>query len=410
MASPKPSKEYKVGTPSKPSPAAKATGWLKKVTSRREVFRPDFSFDVPSSRRSCDRTPQISPRTSVSMPFLTIEKETVKRKRIDSSDTEMALDFACPSGNACPCSKYLQTTPQTPPRGDPAPRLARCRANTSPPRPKIITEDAHAAHPGRLIDFASPSPSSEYKLRIGTRAYHEYLSTSLRRKSFPNNDGGAAKRHGKEMKMLAKLDRELDTTAAKEFVESKAKAEATKDSSKQRLLAGGWDPGPYFWDLINRAENAVVSGSAAAEKEVAATRVMFGGGSSDSDGDDNDDDDNDDDDNDDDDEFIKQQQAREAPCTLERRDRTQRTSSPRSSPSTSSSKSSAPSTTTDTMLDSSNQGFAGLKRSTSDRSTEAFLAHVRKSAEARKEAEKRWRRYPVFADEVEKGFLSDEPL
>lgn len=231
---------------------------------------------------------------------------------------------------------------------------------------------------------------------MGTRAYHEYLSTSLRRKSFPNNDGGAAKRHVKEMKMLAKLDRELDTTA-KEHAGSKPEAEATKDSSKQRLLAGGWDPGPYFWDLLKRGENAVVTETAAAEKEVATARAMFGGGSSGSDVDG-------------DDESIKQEKAAKVPCTLERRDRTQRKSSPRSSPSTSSSKSSAPSTTTDTMLDCSNQGFAGLRRSTSDRSTEAFLAHVRKSAEVRKEAGKRWRRYPVFADEVEKGFLGEEPL
>lgn len=54
-----------------------------------------------------------------------------------------------------------------------------------------------------------------------------------------------------------------------------------------------------------------------------------------------------------------------------------------------------------------------LRRTPSDPSTEAFLTHVRASLEARKRENKtgeRWRSYPVFADEVEKGFLDDAPL
>jgi hypothetical protein len=54
-----------------------------------------------------------------------------------------------------------------------------------------------------------------------------------------------------------------------------------------------------------------------------------------------------------------------------------------------------------------------LRRTPSDPSTEAFLIHVRASLEARKRENKtgeRWRSGPVFADEVEKGFLDDAPL
>jgi hypothetical protein len=54
-----------------------------------------------------------------------------------------------------------------------------------------------------------------------------------------------------------------------------------------------------------------------------------------------------------------------------------------------------------------------LRRTPSDPSTEAFLIHVRASLEARKRENKtgeRWRSYPVFADEVEKGFIDDAPL
>jgi hypothetical protein len=52
-----------------------------------------------------------------------------------------------------------------------------------------------------------------------------------------------------------------------------------------------------------------------------------------------------------------------------------------------------------------------LRRTTSDPSTERFLTHIRASLEARRSKSGRtWQTYPVFADEVEKGFLDDAPL
>jgi hypothetical protein len=58
-------------------------------------------------------------------------------------------------------------------------------------------------------------------------------------------------------------------------------------------------------------------------------------------------------------------------------------------------------------------GTCMLQRSTSDPSTEAFLAHIRASRSAREKAKTEKQGcgvYTVFSDEVEKGFLDEKPL
>ncbi|CAO2656398.1 Nn.00g052010.m01.CDS01 [Neocucurbitaria sp. VM-36] len=352
------SKEHTL-TSGKPGPAAKATGWLRKKRRPSKIFNVNFSFSAASRRRSCDRTPEISPRTSVSSisvtPTPSIE-EPFKRPRIDSSSAETALSvpFGKPTLVTSPKSHELRSLPMTPPPPPPPPPprhsvfqvpITTPTTKTSPPRPTLITTEA-PPHPGRLVTFTSPScSSSEYKLRIGgTQAYHEYLSTSLRRKSFPSNDGAANRLVKREMQMLARLDR-LDVEA-REYCAS------------------------------------IVSGAGGRGGASGADGASGSGG------------------------------ARKRACTLERRDRTRRKSASRSSVGSCSTPVSTTATTPSSTMSTISCSTGKLRRSTSDPCTDAFLAHVRKSVEARKEAASHrggWT-YPVFADEIEKGFLDDAPL
>ncbi|KAF1843990.1 uncharacterized protein K460DRAFT_379023 [Cucurbitaria berberidis CBS 394.84] len=302
---------------------------FRKKRRPSEVFNMNFSFEMASSRRSCDRTPQISPRTSISSVFAppspSIE-DSFKRQRIDSSGYELSLTF--------PFSRPALVA-RARGRGLGSPATLRRDSASQDPTTSFVRRNVipTEAHPGQLVDFASPgydirfsppSPLSEYKLRMGTKEYHDYLATSLRRKSFPSGEETTQQQRN-EMKMLVRLDK-LETEA-KEFA-------ANKPSATGRKRA----------------------------------------------------------------------------CTLERRDRTRRKSAARS---TSSGSNASSTTITPATMSSSSTATVGpgtLKRSTSDPSTEKFLGHVRASVEARKLAAANWRNYPVFADEVEKGFLSDAPL
>ncbi|KAH7401421.1 hypothetical protein BKA66DRAFT_405625, partial [Pyrenochaeta sp. MPI-SDFR-AT-0127] len=262
---------------SQSSKAAKTMGLVSKARKKRrpgEMFNVNFSFKAASQRRLSDHTPPISPRSSFSSgsnSSSTSIEESLKKQRIDSTSSDAVTGF---------------------PFGMPTPEVSS-RGPTTYPSSGLGT--AAEAHPGQLVDFASlrhdvhvpvPSPSSEFQLRMGTEEYHDYLSASSRRKSFPTGER-ATRRVRKEHKILAKL------------------VKADKEAN-------------------------------------------------------------------------------------------------RASPTTT--------TTNSTSTSMSTRGSGGLRRTISDPCAEAFLAHIRASLEARKSAAARWQDYPVFTDELEKGFLDDEPL
>jgi hypothetical protein len=96
--------------------------------------------------------------------------------------------------------------------------------------------------------------------------------------------------------------------------------------------------------------------------------------------------------------MSKDANTRKRAWTLEHRDANKR-------------RSPTPPTSPTTKGEESLDGMTGLKRSSSDPSTEAFLSHIRASLSARKTQQgKCWSTYPVFTDEAEKGFLDDAPL
>ncbi|KAG9192415.1 hypothetical protein G6011_11149 [Alternaria panax] len=295
------------------SKPASAAPWsfptLKKKRRRRasQIFNMNFSFGFGSRRKSQDNSPDISPRTSISSASGSPRSETKqssKRQRIDSRATDAEVMFSSEKTIRIPDSNNASIV------------LSRC-------------DSTGEVHPGQLVDFTSkpvptaPEPivvsvpthssaESEFELRLSSDAYHDYLATSQRRKSFPAGEW-AARRVRDEFQMLQKL----------ETLENKAE-----------------DPFKRF-------------------RESARKRI----------------------------------------CTVERKAKASATTS---------------TNTTSPMPNTDPSGVpCELRRTPSDPSTEAFLIHVRASLEARKRENKsggRWRSYPVFADETEKGFLDDAPL
>lgn len=317
---------------SQSSKAAKTMGLVSKARKKRrpgEMFNVNFSFKAASQRRLSDHTPPISPRSSFSSgsnSSSTSIEESLKKQRIDStsSDAVTGFPFGMPTPEVSSRGRDLGSIAMLP-RGTPV--LSRA---TTYPSSGLGT--AAEAHPGQLVDFASlrhdvhvpvPSPSSEFQLRMGTEEYHDYLSASSRRKSFPTGER-ATRRVRKEHKILAKL-----VKADKEAKSFTASADTT-------------------------------------------------GGQRD--------------------------------FTLERKEATHHKATSTASSSSSSRASPTTTTTNSTSTSMSTRGSGGLRRTISDPCAEAFLAHIRASLEARKSAAARWQDYPVFTDELEKGFLDDEPL
>lgn len=325
------------GPPTEPAPifkistAAKATGWVANVRKKRhpsEIFNKNFSFSAASRRPQADHIPPISPRSSFSSGSNSTDcsiEDSFKRQRIDSSssDSSMGFPFGRPTAETSSRGRDLGSLAMS---SRDSPILSR--ATTAPfPRPSVAAE----VHPGQLVDFSSPeydvdlpvpSPLSEYKLWMGSEAYHDYLATTRRRKSFPIGDR-ATRRVRDESKMLARLDK------------------------------------------FHAEDNSAMAGNDATESERG--------------------------------------------YMLERKVHTDCASSMICS-SCSSATSPTGSSTRTTSTSVSTQASGGLRRTASDPSTEAFLAHIRASLEARKLAAAKWQDYPVFADEIEKGFLDDEPL
>lgn len=295
------------------SKPASAAPWsfpnLKKKRRRRasQIFNMNFSFGFGSRRKSQDHSPDISPRTSISSasgsPRSEIEQSS-KRQRIDSRATDAEAVFSPEKNIRIPDSDNTAIV------------LSRCNSTGE-------------VHPGQLVDFTSKpvptmpeptvapapthsSPASEFELRLSSDAYHDYLATSQRRKSFPAGEW-AARRVREEFQMLHKLEK-LETKIEDPF-------KRFRESARKRI------------------------------------------------------------------------------CTVDRKAKLSATTSPNTiAPTPSMDAPSVP---------------CELRRTPSDPSTEAFLIHVRASLEARKRENKtgeRWRSGPVFADEVEKGFLDDAPL
>lgn len=304
-----------------PEPAS-AAPWsfpnLKKKRRRRasQLFNMNFSFGFASRRKSQDHSPDISPRTSISSasgsPRSEMEQSS-KRQRIDSRATDAEVVFS------------PETTIRIPDSEKPAVVLS----------PSTRCDSTGEVHPGQLVDFTSTpvpvapeqietpapthsTPASEFELRLSSDAYHDYLATSQRRKSFPAGEW-AARRVREEFQMLQKLEK------------------------IEKLEAPVEDPFKRF-------------------RESARKRI----------------------------------------CTVDRKAKSSETTSTNTV---------APVPTLD--VSTASNVPCELRRTPSDPSTEAFLTHVRASLEARKRENKtgeRWRSYPVFADEVEKGFLDDAPL
>jgi hypothetical protein len=192
--------------------AALMTTW-RKTRGSSEVFNQNFCFSKVSLRRSKNRTPQISPRTSISsacgmQTTTTSTEECLERQRIDSRDLDMGIVFA---------------------RDTPTPvastRRQDLRSPASSSRTTSYDRSSGEAHPGQPADFMrfsftepeddphqpQSSPLSEARLGTGAEAYHEYLARTQRRKSFPANEPSTRRVH-EESTMLAKLE-VLDTEA-----------------------------------------------------------------------------------------------------------------------------------------------------------------------------------------------------
>ncbi|KAF1946409.1 hypothetical protein EJ02DRAFT_418521 [Clathrospora elynae] len=202
----------------KAGPIAKAAAWTfekrkKKKCRPSVVFNMNFSFNIARRRGSSDHSPQVSPRTSISsasIPLPQLTEESFKRQRVDSTGADVAVPI--------PFRKPALVTST---RGLPVP-IPPLSLSPSPPSTPCDP------HPGQLVDFSHPQfsspasevihardvqhgPWSEYNLRLSNEAYHDYLATSHRRKSFPVGEW-AARRVREEFALMAKLEK-LDTDA-----------------------------------------------------------------------------------------------------------------------------------------------------------------------------------------------------
>ncbi|KAH7558248.1 hypothetical protein BM1_05520 [Bipolaris maydis] len=307
---------------SSPKISFKDTTWTfpKKLKKKRprpsDIFNINFGFGFSSRRRqSSDYSPQVSPRTSISSASgspRTEMTECFKRQRIDSSgsDAEVTrsksarLDIITPTTTIrSQCEEphpgqlvdFTQTPPSLPPSPPPAP-VPAMQLPSPKQSPKLLPKS---------------NPTKESSLRLTTDAYHEYLATTQRRKSFPAGEW-AARRIREEFQILSKLDAALTREEEIESIDPlDTTTTATANANDISLIA------PFDTTTTNT-------------------------------------------------------------------------------------------TTTQPPLDNSN---CELRRTTSDPSTERFLLHIRASLEARRsKSGKIWHSYPVFADEVEKGFLDDAPL
>jgi hypothetical protein len=180
------------------------------VVKRRpsQVFDMSFSFSAPSRRRACDRTPQISPRTSISSSRPD-EGIPDKRQRIDSSGTHSFKwlgrlvsrssvdhprydfdpefhDSACDSDegvSSTRCSPaYRWDTKNVDSFCSQSPESNTCDEVDLAKYPFVHTRTE--AHPGHPVNFSAPTRDDEIFGSVSA-PYHTYLSESWRRSSMP---------------------------------------------------------------------------------------------------------------------------------------------------------------------------------------------------------------------------------
>lgn len=309
--------------PRKLSATAQVAEWAARMVRKKrrpsEIFNMNFSFDAASSRSSSNRSPQISPRTSFSsgsMVAKSPEEAHVKRQRIDSTGSNMdeGYPFNNPTSRKTTGSNNL-SSPIVLPRGSSPSR------NTPP---LFLHTTTGEVHPGRLVDFSSPSTASHdpsndpfFTPPSTTSAFHLRLPPSTSR--FPPHRRASLPTPARPLHTIRTTHRMLARLTA---LTAEANTHASLNLSRKRTY------------------------------------------------------------------------------TLERRERTKRKAPPES----------LAGVEIEQVQDfEKKDGAKALRRTVSAPCTEAFLEHVRASLVRRKEREGRMD-YPVFVDEMERGFLDDEPL
>jgi len=196
---------------SKASLKSKPVTWsfphLKKKRRGSDIFNINFAFTFSSRRKSPEYSPQVSPRTSFSYPSGSPREhleDSFKKQRIDSTSEDMDVVFSTTIfGAHVDTDTSVQQQHQL---------------------PSTHCDTAGQAHPGQPVDFSTPPPtlvpdwtmaapivprgdaSSDFKLRLSSDAYHDYLATTQRRKSFPSSEW-AGKQVRDEFAMIEKLDK-----------------------------------------------------------------------------------------------------------------------------------------------------------------------------------------------------------
>jgi hypothetical protein len=178
----------KVDTKPKPSWASR----IRQQSRASEIFNLSFSFKNPSLRCQWDRTPQISPRTSLSpnsSPSTSIPDETFKRQRVDSSGSSLNINPDTPGSALHILQGYnFGHTPTEPVHFWFADDMMCLRT--------VATRTE--AHPGFPVDLTGTSNvHSASEVKEDAESYHKYLDKD-RRSSSPTD----------EMRML--FDMEMD--------------------------------------------------------------------------------------------------------------------------------------------------------------------------------------------------------
>ena len=175
---------------------------VKRLAS--EVFNMNFSFAAPSRRRACDRTPEISPRTSFSSGFDLPINTPDKRQRIDSSDTHLIkwiVPFLTRSLGDTEKVASVSESQDSSVEDQESLTFSPVPAESSDTEVEIDTWDnanfsnypfVHTrteAHPGHPVDFSARANEIFGRASVPNEAepdsYHKYLSESRRSKSLP---------------------------------------------------------------------------------------------------------------------------------------------------------------------------------------------------------------------------------
>lgn len=184
---------------SKTKSASKTPEWLTGLTQKKrrpsDIFNKNFGFDVASLRGPADRTPQISPRTSIShaepLSFPTSPTSSVKRQRVDSksaADTTLGFPFGKPTPTKSMRGRDLGSLAMSP-------RGSIGVATELDSRPgRWCSMDVH---PGTPVSWgSSPSVSDEEDMAyMSPDMCSASLTLEARRRSFPSISLPAERKH-----------------------------------------------------------------------------------------------------------------------------------------------------------------------------------------------------------------------